>query len=100
MATNVEKNSVTRIKGNHTHKVLGNSRTTVNYSFDILAMSLNVATLTGTKFNSDVTIGSKNHKNSLYVNGALGTSQGASDSFTTPTGRTVTVVNGIVTSIV
>lgn len=100
MATNVEKNSVTRIKGNHTHKVIGNSRMTVNYSFDILAMSLNVATLTGTKFNSDVTIGSKNNKNSLYVNGALGTSQGASDSFTTPTGRTVTVVNGIVTSIV
>jgi len=100
MATNVEKNSVTRIKGNHTHKVIGNSRMTVNYCFDILAMSLNVATLTGTKFNSDVTIGSKNNKNSLYVNGALGTSQGASDSFTTPTGRTVTVVNGIVTSIV
>jgi hypothetical protein len=100
MATNVEKNSVTRIKGNHTHKVIGNSRMTVNYSLDMVAMSLNISTLTGTKFNSDVTVGSQNAKYSLYVNGALGTSQGASDSFTTPTGRTVTVVNGIVTSIV
>jgi len=100
MATNVEKNSVTRIKGNHTHKVLGNSRMTVNYSLDMAAMSLNISTLTGTKFNSDVTVGSQNANYNLYVNGSLGTSKGASGSFTTPTGRTVTVVNGIVTSIV
>ena len=35
----------------------------------------------------------------LFVDGNLGAGNGASGSFTTPTGQTVTVTNGIVTNI-
>jgi hypothetical protein len=96
----VANNNSVRINGNHGHKTLGNSRVSVEYSLDVKSMALNVETLTGTKFNSDVTIGSKNANYNLYVNGSLGCSLGANGSFTTPTGRTVTVKNGIITDIV
>jgi hypothetical protein len=100
MTTFVGADSATQINGNNRHKTLGNSRLTVEYSYDVKAMALNIATLTGTKFKSDVTVGTATEKYNLFVNGSLGTSVGASDTFTTPSGRTVTVKNGIVTSIV
>ena len=100
MTTFVGVDSATQINGNSIHKTLGNSRLTVEYSYDIKSMALNIENATGTKFKSDVTVGTTDSNRNLFVNGSLGTSVGASDTFTTPSGRTVTVKNGIVTSIV
>jgi len=92
-----------KIGGNkmtHTH---GNRYDTTEYAHYVRAMSFLFVTGKGetgeTTFISDVTVGDAENKRSFYVNGPMGSSMGASDSFTTPTGRTVTVVNGIITSI-
>ena len=92
-----------KIGGNkmtHTH---GNRYDTTEYAHYVRAMSFLFVTGKGksgaTTFISDVTVGDAKNKRSFYVNGPMGSSMGASDSFTTPTGRTVTVVNGIITSI-
>lgn len=43
--------------------------------------------------------GATNVTGNCFVNGTLGASTGATGVFTTPTGQTVTVVNGLVTNI-
>jgi len=67
----VEKESNTRVKG-----------------------AANVTVDAGTKLKSSVTV-----YGSVYVTGSLGTKQGASGAFSTPSGQIVTVMNGIITSI-
>jgi hypothetical protein len=100
----IGKEYAQKIGGNKMTSVHGNRYDKTEYAHYVRAMAFLFETGNGesgeTSFISDVTVGDAEKKRSLYVNGPLGSSMGASDSFTTPTGRTVTVVNGIITSIV
>lgn len=87
---NVKQSQINKIRDQHVLEVFGSSRFTIKKSW-------NIDVKTGIKIKSPggVTITEGN----LMVKDALGCESAASGSFTTPDGRTVTVLNGIVTGI-
>lgn len=91
----VGNNSVTEVRGNMITAVQDNFNADIAKETVIkIGGATNIHASKGIKIVGGTTV-----YGSVYVDGALGTNTGASGAFSTPSGKVVTVMNGIVTSI-
>lgn len=95
-SVNIGNNHFTQTGGNYITNVGDNHKLNVVSDSNIeVSGEQNIKVANGLKIESNVTV-----FGGMMVNGSLGTSQGASGTFTSADGKMVVVVNGIITKII